>query len=561
MRDSSRGGVANRTPLGEAGQDVAMSRKNTWGLLTTTLVAGYAMPAHAADLWVDATAGGGGDGSMASPFRDLQDGVDAAQPGDTVHALPGMYGPIRTQTDGEEGTPITILSEEPRQAIVQADGTALEIDHNFYTFEGLVFDSTFGADDGVIGGGSNIEFIDVEIMNAGQDCVDLRTSSDILFDSSVIHHCVRQFDPDSNADAHGITGDSVFDLTVRDSEIYLVTGDAVQLSPSREPWDNVLVERTTMWSGRLDLSVNGWSEGDVIGENAFDTKVGDELNGDGTRPQATFRDVVAYGWRNSISNQAAFTIKEEVDFVLDGATIYDSEIGGRLRAPAQIRWQNVVMYDLDLGFRLEEGLTSPLIYNTTFGGQISTLLDDDGTDPVDTTMRNVLFLAEAVPALVAGDASNLAVDGSVFEDAVGHDYRLVMGSAPTDAGIDLAEVTADRLGIPRPFGAGFDIGAYEWTDEEPPRGESSGGETSSAEGSGDSGAQSTSGPTSGSTGSGSNSGGTPTGSVGSGTDTDTDSGGAGDGDDGGCGCTSAPRRWGWSLTAMIALACFRRRRP
>jgi len=531
-----------------------MRRKNTWGLLTTTLLAGYAMPAHAAEIWVDAAADPGGDGSMASPFTDLQDGVDAAQPGDTVHALAGTYGAIVTRTDGADGTPITILSEEPRQAIVQSDGTALEIDHSFHIFEGLVFDSTFAADDGVVGGGSNIEFIDVEIMNAGQDCVDLRDSRDILFDSSVIHHCVRQFDPDNNPDAHGITGDSVFDLTVRDSEIYMVTGDAVQLSPSRAAWDNVLVERTTMWSGPLDISVNGWEQGDPIGENAFDSKVGDELNGDGARPKATFRDVVAHGWRNSISNQGAFTIKEEVDFVLDRATIYDCEIGGRLRAPAQVRWQNVVMYDLDLGFRLEEGLSAPLIYNTTLGGQISTLLDDDGTDPVDTMMRNVLFLADAVPPLAAGDASNLAVDGTVFEDAAGHDYRLVLGSAPTDVGIELAEVTDDRLGVPRPFGAAFDIGAYEWTDEEPPMGESSGGDSSSTDGSGGSSGQDPSGPASGSTGSGGGSDGPSVGGVGS----DTDSAGAGDGDDGGCGCTSAPSPWGWS--ALFVLMFFRRRR-
>lgn len=543
-------------PMGEADGGVAMDRRSTWGFLTTTVLAAYAMPAHAADIWVDAGAAAGGDGSMASPFNDLQDGVDAAVAGDTVHALPGTYGAIRTRTDGADGAPITVLSEEPRQAVVQAGGTTLEVEHSFHTFEGLVFDSTFAADDGVVGGASNLEFIDVEIMNAGQDCVDLRDSTDILFDSSAIHHCVRQFDPDNNPDAHGITGDSVFNLTVRDSEIYLVTGDAVQLSPGRAPWDNVLVERTTMWSGPLDVSINGWEEGDPIGENAFDTKVGEELNGRGAPPQATFRDVVAYGWRNSISNQGAFTIKEEVEFVLDRATIFDCEIGGRLRAPAQVRWQNVVMYDLDLGFRLEEGLAGASIFNTTVGGQIATVFDDDGTDPVGPEIRNVLFLADAVPPLAAGDASNLAVAGSVFEDAAGHDYRLIMDSEPTDVGVELALVADDRLGVPRPFGAGFDVGAYEWTDQEPPAGESSGGESSSADGSGESGEPGTGDTPSGSEGSGSDSGGPSAGGVGSGTDTDAAPGGRGEND--GCSCASGASSWGWS--AMVGLVLFRRRR-
>lgn len=149
----------------------------------------------------------------------------------------------------------------------------------------------------------------------------------------------------------------------------------------------------------------------------------------------------------------------------------------------------------------------------------------------------------------------------MFEDAVGNDYRLVMASAPTDAGAELAEVTSGRLGIPRLFGAAFDIGAYEWTDVEPPRwarAVAAKRPPPTLRGLGGSGGQSTSGPSGGSAGLGSD--GTLTGGVGSSGDTDTDSGGAVDGDDGGCGCTSAPGPWGWSVTALTALAFFRRRR-
>lgn len=537
-----------------------------WGVATTVVIVGFCSPVHAAEIWVDAAAGGGGDGSMGSPFNDLQQGIDAAQPGDTVHALPGTYGAIRTVTDGGRQSRITVVSEEPRQAIVQTQGTALEIDHDFHTFDGLVFDSMFGDDDGVLGGGSNIEFLDVEIRNATRDCVDLGTSSDILFADSVIHHCVNFFDPDNNADAHGITGNSVFNLTVRDSEIYLVTGDALQLSPGRDPWDNVLVERTTMWSGPIDMTINGWTEGEPIGENAFDTKVGEDLNGSGERPRATFRDVVAYGWRGSITNQGAFTIKEEVDFVLDRATIFDCEIAGRLRGPATVRWQNVVMYDLDIGFRLEDDLPDPAFYNLTFGGEIGTLITDAGGEPVNPSMQNLLFLADAVPPPADTDPSNIAVDGTVFEDAVGHDYRLLMGSTPADAGVAVAGVEEDRLGVPRPFGDAFDIGAYEWTDEAPPP-DTDGGSTSGGDESGETGGSASTTSNGGTTSGGGSGGVTSAGGSsgaggGSGTDavSGTDSGGDASGDESGCGCRSSGGP-GWSAALfLLAIGAVRRRR-
>ena len=496
---------------------------------------------------------------MGSPFSELQAGIDAAQPGDVVRVRPGTYAAIQTRTDGSRQGWITIRSEERRQAIIEADGTALEFTHDFHRFEGMVFDSTYGGGDGLEGGAANVEFIDVEVMHTTGDCIDLRDSSDVLIEGCEIHHCIAEFDPDNNADSHGVTGDSVIGLTIRDSEISMLTGDAVQLSPGRDPWDRLLVEDTVMWSGPLDEAVNGWQQGQPIGENAFDSKVGEALNGAGARPTATFVNVVAYGWRGAISNQAAFNTKEEVDFVLDRATIYDSEIAGRLRGPASVRWQNVVIHDVDIAFRFEDELPQPEIYNTTFGGGIGTPMTDAGGEPNGPTFENLLFLADALPELVDGGASNLAVGVEVFEDATAHDYRLVMDSAPMDAGVDVPVVDRDRIGVSRPFGDAYDVGAFEWTDM-PPEGETTGG-TTGGDGSGDeSGTTDADDPGSGG-GDTSGGGGDPSGdpsSASSGAAAETDSGSASDGDDAGCGCTSSGAGHGALLFGLLA---FRRRRP
>lgn len=530
------------------------ARTGLGGMLAVGLgISLCATPAMAADLWVDASAGAGGDGSMGNPFQTINEGLDAAMPSDTVHVLPGIYDAVRTVRNGEPDQWITVAAEMPREAVVESDGTALEVAHDYHRFEGLVFDSGYGSGDGVEGGSTGLELVDVEVRRTRGDCVDLRSSSEVSIEASEIHHCVAQFDPGNNADAHGVTGDSLFGLTIRDCEIYLVTGDALQVSPSRDPWDDVLVERTRMWSGALDEAANGWGAGDIIGENAFDSKVGDGLNGGGANPQVTFTDVVAYGWRGSISNQGAFNVKEDVDFLLDRATIYDSEIAFRLRFPAVVTIHNAVVYDVDLGFRLEDGLDGLNVRNTTLGGEIGALIDDAGGAPQSPTFANVLFLADSVPAPADATPSNMAVDGSVFVDSASHDYHLLMGAMPMDAGEALAEVAVDRDGVPRPFGPAYDIGAYEWTDEPPPGGSTGSGgldESGGEAGSGGGSEGNTGGPGEGS----------PT--AGTGATAGETSAGAGDDDGGGgCGCRAgAPPASTVLLGLMLAGRVRRRRR-
>jgi len=44
------------------------------------------------------------------------------------------------------------------------------------------------------------------------------------------------------------------------------------------------------------------------------------------------------------------------------------------------------------------------------------------------------------------------------------DYRLGEGSPAIDRGVALDEVTDDLLGVHRPSGTAYDVGAYEFTD-------------------------------------------------------------------------------------------------
>ncbi len=72
-----------------------MTRSTTLAFLACTTLA---TEASAAELYVDAAAQGGGDGSIASPFTTVQAAIDAAVDGDDILVAGGMYAAIVVDT-------------------------------------------------------------------------------------------------------------------------------------------------------------------------------------------------------------------------------------------------------------------------------------------------------------------------------------------------------------------------------------------------------------------------------------------------------------------------------
>ena len=211
-----------------------------------------------------------------------------------------------------------------------------------------MLDGQFGADDlvRVASGATRFVLKNTEVRRTSRDAIDMGAVQDALIEGALIHHALNS--AGGRTDAHGIVAGAARRLTIRNTEIHTFSGDAVQIDPGRSSpgWSDVLIEGCRFWLQPLPAAVNGFPAGTVPGENAVDTKAS------GTLPRAklTIRNTEAFGFRGGlIGNMAAFNIKENVDVVVDGATVYNSEIAFRLRGPAQVRVQNAVVHTVGNG--------------------------------------------------------------------------------------------------------------------------------------------------------------------------------------------------------------------
>ena len=413
-------------------------------------------------------AGASGNGSREAPFGRIQEGLNAAQAGDVVTVAGGTYAEtIRTVRAGTAESPIRLRPAAGRGSVVVTNrGRVLTVGHAHATVEGLVFDGQYGLDDVVriSDQGNFFQLVGAEVRRSSRDLIDMGGPAGVLIDGCLIHHALDA--AAGRTDAHGIVAGAVRDLTVRNTEIHTFSGDGLQVDPGRAPmgWNRVTVEGSRIWLAPLPTAENGFAAGTVTGENAIDTKV----NPTAERATIVIRDTVAYGFRNGLlKNMAAFNLKEKVSATLDRVTVYDSEIAFRLRGPtgaaaagAWVTIANAVVYDVATAYRYENHIEQLRIWNSTVGRNVARAFQAAESSVLGLEVRNLLMMGPR-PA-EAGHSSNMSAVASAFADAGADDYRLAAGAPAIDAGVVLPDVPTDRLGVQRPQGRAYDVGAYEW---------------------------------------------------------------------------------------------------
>jgi hypothetical protein len=410
--------------------------------------------------------GGVGNGSGSFPFGRIQDALNAARAGDVITVAPGTYAEsLVTVRSGSAEAPITLRATESRGVVVTRAARVLTVTHAYLVVEGLVFDGQYAADDTVrvASSGDFLVLRDTEVRHSSRDLVDMAAPEGVLIEGSLLHHALNA--TGGRTDAHGIVAGSVRNLVVRDTKIHTFSGDAIQLDPGRAApgWDRITIERCQFWLEPLRAAENGFVAGTVPGENALDTKT----LASAPRARVIVSQTEAWGFRGGlITNMAAFNVKENVDATFDRVTVSRSEIAFRLRGPgpnggAWARVQNAVVYDVGSAVRYEDNIERVQVWNTTLGARVTRFFRAASSTAVGLDVRNVLFLGSS--STMPGGQGNMQAAASFFVNAGAHDYRLATGSPAIDAGVTVSTVSRDRLGVSRPQGAYWDVGAYERT--------------------------------------------------------------------------------------------------
>ena len=406
-------------------------------------------------------------GSLNLPFLTIAKGLSVAQTGDTVYLRAGAYTEqVNFPTAGNATGRITLKAYNGEVATITQTGRVMNIGQPYITVEDLVLDGNWGTQDilKVYDAGNYLVLRGVEVKNTLWDAVDISAPSDVLVENCKIHDAIY-INNGVRVDAHGIVTAGVQNLTIRNTEIYYVSGDAIQLQYGG--WDNVLVEDSDLWNGPLPTARGGANAGDNVGEDAIDTK----YNIADGRGRLTVTNTVAHGWGRGgnplYATSAGFNIKHNVEVTFDGVTTYDNNYSFRLRGPgsrgeAWVTLKNGVIYNSNVGVRYEDGINNLHIYNTTFGGNNTTIFQSAGGYGTGLEVKNNLFQAINLPVEATMVDGNMAVDSSHFIAV--DDYHLVSTSQAINAGIDLSAVgvSVDRDGITRPQELLYDIGAYEY---------------------------------------------------------------------------------------------------
>jgi hypothetical protein len=247
------------------------------------------------------------------------------------------------------------------QRVVGCGPSAQRLDRLVITkpgvYENLLIDGEWTATTLVKITADDITLRNCEIRHTTKNAVVV-AGKNIVIESCRIHHALAGTFAEQE-DAHGITG-SPQNLVIRNCDIGLVSGDAIQFDPGRRPWDNVLVERCTLWTGPLPADAAGFKRGQRPGENAIDTK---QLASH-PRSRLTIRDCLIYGWNQpgQISNLAALNLKNNVAVTVEHCLLHDNEIAFRLRGGegeyggATVTITDCAVYDSSVAIRAEDGV-------------------------------------------------------------------------------------------------------------------------------------------------------------------------------------------------------------
>lgn len=176
------------------------------------------------------------------------------------------------------------------------------------------------------------------------------------------------------------------------------------------------------------------------------------------------------GWGIHIYSGGSGSGKVNNNTVIN-STVYSNKEGGILLSSGtgnsaynNITWGNGGWG----GIRIDFGAMSTKVYNNVSYANTSNGIYI-GSSSTDANIKNNIAYQNSTNIWDWGTrtvmSNNLMTD-PLFVDAVNKNFKLRVGSPAIDRGVTVSEVSYDYAGIPRPKGLEYDIGAYEYHDND-----------------------------------------------------------------------------------------------
>lgn len=432
-------------------------QSKTIALAAGVLVAALSPLSYAATYYVarnHTLAGDGNPGTMTYPFRSISKAASLARAGDTVIVGAGSYSEtVSVQNSGMEGKPVTFV----------ASGTVIINPPSVQHWVGAF--NIVGKTDVIVRGFTmQNAYFGIKVDRDGSGLAPKRI--------------ILQNNHTYMTESSGIRIAFARDVTVDSNVVEKANYGGVHEMISVIHSDGFLINNNEVFNG--DFRINGAR---VEGKEGIDAKSGSK---NGRITNNVVHDLTRLGIYLDASSSGVS------DIVVSGNVVYRTKHGIALSSEAGGTLENILVSNNVTYKNTAWGIILPdwlkdgprhnirLFNNTAYGngqGGISI-----GTRNIyQVHLRNNIAASNGGPQIKAADvglvtfaSSNLVYGGNGgnihfgvvsgdprFVDAANGNFRLNKGSAATNKGVTLGEVSVDILGTRRPLGGRYDIGAYE----------------------------------------------------------------------------------------------------
>lgn len=392
-----------------------------------------------------------GNGSEEQPWQTLQHAANRVRAGDTVYVQDGSYAPFHITRSGKPQQRIAFVAKGHDVVVNGAESfdnrlAAVSILASYITLEGFT--------------------VQVGASTRSRKSRGIRVS--------------------------GVPNKHVHDVHIRSNQV----GNAGWVGITTSYAENVVIEKNRIWGSKDQhgIYVANSADNPVIRDNvSFDNRqagiqinADPELPGDGIISGAVVSGNILY--RNGTGGSAALNLASIRNSRIYNNLIYnnfsqgmaswDDEAGTKYGCKNNLYMHNTIV--MPPGARhtvsFRHGSTGNVLKNNILfhlGGNDSISVDKSSLPGMESDHNLVTTLEIASGGLLSmdwwRDTTGLDKNSMVgdpeqtFSDLSKDDYTLRQGSLAIDKGADLSfAVTHDIIGVPRPQGSAYDMGAYEY---------------------------------------------------------------------------------------------------